>query len=93
MLFHHNLKLMNANWHSVKLGEKSFIIERDAGYQKGDLIFFYRHDGENFILPNGRTSPKSSGADQFERTIAWVYTGEGVEKGYAVLGLQREARP
>lgn len=84
----HVLKTLPEYWDAVERGEKTFEVRRDdRGFQRGDTVVLRR-------CVHAPLGPKVMDPPVDLRfTIGWILTGGqfGIEPGYVVLSLHKEA--
>lgn len=83
----HFLKTLPEYWDAVERGEKTFEVRRDdRGFQRGDTVVLVRLDR----YANGALLESHA---RLRFTIGWILTGGqfGIEPGYVVLSLHKEA--
>lgn len=81
-MIEHKLKCLVPYYEAINQGDKNFEVRRDdRGFQKGDTLILYKHDGTKFV-----------DYVSIRRRVVYILTGGqfGIEPGYVVMALGPE---
>lgn len=92
----HHLKTHPRYWRDIADGLKHFEVRRDdRGFREGDILVLHEWareapEGERCMCTSSKCNRPTN---RVERTVEYVLPGGqfGVEEGYVVLGLSRNA--